>query len=163
MSAIDVESLAAHLEITQVLQRYCRSMDRIDAELGYSVWHEDGIADYGSIFRGTGRGFIDWVCAFHRTLDGQSHQLGVPLIQVHGDRAVSETSVTAALLFTKGGRQQMSAGRARYLDRWSRRNGRWAIDERRAVPDFSVTTRVDVLWGEGKRDRSDLSYTLLGL
>jgi hypothetical protein len=161
MSVIDVEGLAAQLEITQVLQRYCRSMDRIDAELGYAVWHEDGLADYGAIFRGTGRDFVDWVCAFHRTLDAQSHQIGVPLIYVRGEKAISETCVSATLLFRKDGRQQITSGRARYLDLWSRRGGRWAIDRRRSVHDFSVTRDVEAQIGEGTRGLDDPSYAVL--
>ena len=52
--------------ITDLIYRYCRSMDRADAELGYSVWHPDGTADYSAqFFQGTGYDYIDWVCAHH--------------------------------------------------------------------------------------------------
>ena len=90
----DLETLLAKSEIENVLKRYCRSMDRIDAELGYTVWHEGGLADYGPIYEGTGRGFVDWVCDYHRTLDSTSHQIANILIDVRGKRATSETYVT---------------------------------------------------------------------
>jgi SnoaL-like domain len=154
--------VAAELEISRVLKRYCRSMDRIDAPLGYTVWHEDGVADYGHLFQGTGRGFIDWVCDYHRTLDAQSHQIANTLIDVRGDRAVSESYVTVALLFTEDGQSRLTTGRGRYLDTWSCRGGRWAIDARYYVHDFSETRGVDARPGWGRRDEQDPSYALLG-
>lgn len=162
MSAIGTDELQAQWEIIQVLQRYCRAMDRIDAELGYSVWHEDGLADMGDLFRGTGRGFIDWVCDFHRTLDAQSHQISMPLIKLQGDKAYSETYVSAALLFRKDGRQRLTTGRARYVDRWSRRAGCWAIDKRIGIPDFSITQDIEASPGGGTRGPDDPSYAVLG-
>jgi hypothetical protein len=89
-------------KITAVMHRYCRAMDRIDAKLGYSVWHDDGTADYGPFFKGSGRDFIDWVCNFHRTLISQFHQVTNILIDVMGEHATSESYVTAALLFQNG-------------------------------------------------------------
>jgi hypothetical protein len=159
----DLDALLAKSAIETVLKRYCRSMDRIDAELGYGVWHEGGVADYGPIFQGTGRGFIDWVCDFHRTLDATSHQIANILIDVQGDRATSETYITVSLLGTKDGQRTLTVGRGRYLDEWSRRDGRWAIDRRRYVTDFAISEEgVTAADGWGKRDSGDLSYALLG-
>ena len=162
MSSTDLTALAAHHEIDRVLKRYCRAMDRIDAALGYSVWHDDGLADYGPIFRGTGRAFVDWVCDFHRTLEGQSHQIANTLIELRGDRAGSETYVTAALLFRAAGRHRVTTSRGRYLDEWSCRGGLWAIDRRRFVLDFAFTEDVEAREGWGTRDAGDPSYALLG-
>ncbi len=162
MSSQAIETLLAREAIQAVLHRYCRSMDRIDAELGYTVWHEDGLADYGPLFQGTGRGFIDWVCDYHRSLEAQSHQIANKMIDVEGDRAGSETYVTVALLFRENGRQKLTTGRGRYLDRWSRRNGIWAIDKRHYVHDFAFTQEVEVMMGWGSRDLTDPSYAVLG-
>lgn len=75
-------------QIRQVVYLYCRSMDRMDVELGYSVWHEDGEADYGdAIYKGSGRGFIDFVTATHANLVCQSHQVSNVIIMLDGDRA----------------------------------------------------------------------------
>jgi hypothetical protein len=162
MSKLTLETLAAQLEINQVLRRYCRSMDRIDAPLGYSVWHEDGIADYGPVFKGTGRGFIDWVCDYHRSLESTSHQIANALIEVDGDKAVSETYVTVTLLAKENGQGRLTTGRGRYLDNWSLRGGRWAIDTRCFLLDFAFTQDVQAQIGWGIRNSSDPSYGLLG-
>lgn len=162
MGRIDTATLVANLEINRVLRRYCRSMDRIDADLGHTVWHDGGTADYGPIFQGSGWGFIDWVCEYHRTLEAQSHQIANSLINVHGETATSETYVTVALLQSVEGERRLTTGRGRYLDRWSRRESRWAIDHRDYIHDFAITQVVEVMDGWGKRDTSDPSYTLLG-
>jgi SnoaL-like domain len=154
-------SAADHQAITDVMNRYCRSMDRIDARLGYSVWHEDGMADYGSVFTGTGHGFIDWVCAFHRTLLSHHHQVGNALIAIDGDRAGSESYVTVDLLRAEGDRRVLRTGRGRYLDDWSRRDGRWALERRRFVLNFVDEREVQVDMGWGSRDASDPSYPVL--
>jgi SnoaL-like protein len=51
----------------------------------------------------------------------------------------------------------------RYLDRWSCRGGRWAIDHRRWVLDFGEVGRhvLNPLSGTGARDRTDPSYAAL--
>jgi len=161
MKPIDIGTYTAELEIGRVLRRYCRSMDRIDPKLGYSVWHEDGLADYGSYFQGTGRRFIDWVCDFHRTVDATSHQIANTTIDLRGEHAASETYITAAVLFRKNGRQLLTTGRGRYLDDWSQRGGRWAIDKRRYIQDFAVTQETEAMPGWGRRDHSDPSYEML--
>ena len=42
-----LQSLADRQAITEMIYRYCRSVDRLDIPLGHSIWHEDAIADYG--------------------------------------------------------------------------------------------------------------------
>ena len=154
-------SLSPEALILQVLTRYCRSMDRIDPELGYTVWHEDGMAHYGDLFSGTGRGFIDWVCDYHRTLVSQNHQLANSLITVSGDRAVSEAYVTVRLLEGRGDSHLLRTHCGRYLDTWSRRDGRWAIDDRRYVDDFFWAEEIAAQLGSATRDESDASYAVL--
>jgi hypothetical protein len=54
MKPIDIEDYVAEKTINCVLNRYFRGRDRVDAELGYSVRHIDGLADYGSYSKGPG-------------------------------------------------------------------------------------------------------------
>jgi hypothetical protein len=162
MSPNLLEVLEAEREIRRVLHCYCRSMDRIDAELGYSVWHEDGLVDYGPIFSGTGRAFIDWVCDYHRTLDAQFHQISNILIDVQNEHAGSETYVTSTHLFRQSGRQILRTIRGRYVDSWSRRSGRWAIDKRLYLHNFDFAQDVVAEMGWGSRDRTDPSNEILG-
>jgi len=139
-------------------------MDRIDAALGYTIWHEDGEADYGeAIYRDTGRGFIDWVCEAHRRSIARSHQITILLIALDGDRAGSEAYVTAALRKKDGARVHQLTVRGRYIDRWSRRDGCWGIDKRVYVHDFEDVREIAAVSrnGWGRSDHDDPSYAVL--
>lgn len=105
---------------------------------------------------------MEWVAGGHAATAGQSHQVANILIEVSGDAAVSEAYVTAAQRRDTDGRLYQTTIRGRYLDRWSRRDGRWAIDARRYVHDFAdVRELTDAgMPASGAKDRSDPAYTL---
>src|SRR5665213_3060327 len=93
-----LRELVAKQAITEAIYRYCRGLDRMDREVALSVWHPAGTADWGeTYFQGTGAGFIDWVWEVHAGFERHSHQITNILIEVNGDRAVSESYVTVAL------------------------------------------------------------------
>ncbi len=164
-----VDELLAKQAITEVIYRYCRALDRMDRPLADTIWHPDGTADYGpTMFQGTGAGFLDWVWPAHTSMLGHSHQIANVLIEVDGDRAGSESYVTATLwgAFEADLLTQI-VSRGRYVDRWSCRDGVWAIDHRRFVEDLTVTTPVpgaappDPATASARRDATDASYDVL--
>jgi hypothetical protein len=156
--------LADRQAITDLIYRYCRAMDRIDVELGYSLWHDDAVADYGDIYRGSGRGFIDFVSAQHRRALAHSHQVTNIIIELNGDRAGSESYVISNLRVKDGEQLKQITVWGRYIDQWSRRDGRWAIEKRIAVRDFDEVRTVVAMSDSnvGRRDRGDPSYAALG-
>lgn len=155
--------LAARLAITDQLHNYARAMDRIDPALAYAVWHDDGTADYGPMFGGTGRQFVDWVCETHARMIAHAHRISNILIRIDGDRAASEAYVQATLHFRQDGTLRQATAHGRYLDRWSRRDGRWAIDHRVYVQDLDEIrdAGTPITGGWGRRDRDDPSYAIL--
>lgn len=158
-----LQQVADRQAITDLLYRYCRSVDRIDVPLGHSVFHEDAVADYGNVYQGPGRGAIDHICAQHAHLLHHTHQVTNILIALDGDRAGSEAYVTADLRIQRDGRLMHMAVWGRYVDSWSRRDGRWGIDKRIAVRDFDEIREVTPMnaFDTGRRDRSDPSYEVL--
>jgi SnoaL-like domain len=157
--------MTEHAAITDQIYRYCRAMDRMDHELGYSIWHQDGLADYGpEVFQGTGRDFVDHVCVQHSHLLHHSHQMSNVIIEIDGDRAGSESYVTATLRMKRGDVLKQMTVWSRYVDTWSKRDGRWALDKRIAIRDFDEIRDVTAMYDHevGRRDRTDLSYTVLG-
>jgi hypothetical protein len=134
----------------------------MDREMALSVWHTDGTALYHDMYEGTGHGFIDWVWEAHAAMQRHAHQLANTLIQVNGDRATSESYVTVALWTVPDGegRQQEVVSRGRYLDRWSKRDGRWAIDHREHVVDLQTIQdlRPGNVSAAATRDESDPSF-----
>ena len=92
----EIKTLLAKEAIRDQIYVYCRALDRIDNELGYSVFAEDSQVDYGPTYRGTGRGFIDNMLEQHRHMICTHHMMTNILIKVDGDKAVSETYMYAA-------------------------------------------------------------------
>lgn len=159
-----LETLAAKQAIRDALSRYCRGLDRMDREMAEDVWHADGTADYLGIYEGTGHGFVEWVWGAHAAMERHSHQITNVLIELgdDGEHATSESYVTVVLwtLPDAEGRQFELVGRGRYLDRWEKRGGRWAIAHRVHVLDLSSEhplTRADVP-EESRRDEQDPSF-----
>ena len=165
-----LDGLLAKQAIVEVIYGYCRGLDRMDRDLALSTWHEGGTADYGPMFNGTGAGFVDWVWNAHTAFTAHSHQVTNILIHVEvaDSRAVSESYVTVALRMAPDDGSLIDiVGRGRYLDRWSCRDGRWAIDHRRYVDDFqavypmAATEVTDSSASTGRRGPDDPSYEVL--
>lgn len=162
-----VEQLLAKDAIREVVYRYCRAMDRMDRSLALSCWHPGGTADYGTLYQGGGAGFIDWVWAVHgEGFTAHSHQVTNLLIALDGDEAASEAYVTVALRGrARSGPALDVVSRGRYLDRWSKRAGVWALEHRQHVTDLSSlygTSPDSADDGAGRRDTDDPSYEILG-
>ena len=164
MDPTAMETLLAKQAITEVLNRYCRAMDRMDDDLGRSVFWPDAVADYGDIFQGTGHGFIDFVHKSHEAMLAHAHRVSNILIEVDGGAATSECYVQASFaLPTPEGGQKPARANGRYLDRWSRRGGRWALAHRRYVHDWDegFVDGASLQPVTGRRDPADVSYGYL--
>ncbi len=150
--------------IRQQLANYCRAVDRHDFALGHGVFHEDATADYGAeLYQGPARGVIDFVIASHAGALNHTHQLCQSTIAFDGEKAGSETYFHSATRMMIDGKLSEVRVYGRYLDRWSRRDGRWAIDARRTLFDFDElreVVRTD-RFDQGTRDASDPSYAFL--
>ena len=83
------------------------------------------------------------------------------MIVVKGDRAASETYVEFNFLRAEGQNHILRTGHGRYLDKWSQRDGRWAIDDRHFVISFFYEREVTARLGPARRDESDASYGVL--
>jgi len=164
-----IDTLLAKSEIRDVLGRYCRSMDRFDAELLASVYHEDALDEHGLPGEdGTAAWFRANVFAVLGAWESTQHFLGNSMVVVDGERADVESYVIALHV----GRPDASGARtldtvgARYVDRFERRDGAWRIahrivvaDWREARPFHHVVSRRET----GRRDRDDAVYRAPGL
>lgn len=151
------------LAIMDKIYRYCRSVDRLDIAVGHACFHVDSTADFGDSYRGSGRGWIDYICERHRDFLHHSHQVTNMVIEIDGDRAGSESYVYATLRRAEGDKVIQTEFWARYVDMWSKRAGDWAIDARECVIDFASTGEVTPLPtnGRARRDAADPSYAVL--
>lgn len=164
MSEANLSALADKEAIREALYAYCRSVDRLDAALGHGVFHEESYADYGAdVYQGPGRGCIDKIIADHEHLTSHSHQIANVLIALDGTRAGSEAYVTGTMRMLRDGREFQIMVRARYLDAWEKREGRWAITRRELAYDHDEVREVVSSRGPANaaRDSSDPSYRCL--
>lgn len=164
MDSALLRRVADRQEISQQIYLYCRSMDRIDHEIGYALWHDGGTADYGTeIFQGTGRGYIDQCLVQHSNAISHTHQVTNIVIELHSDRAASESYFYSVLRLKLSGEHKQITTWGRYIDTWSRRNEGWRIDERVTIrdldeiSDYTAFTSCQI----GSRDKTDPSYAVL--
>ncbi|MHB8695376.1 MAG: nuclear transport factor 2 family protein [Solirubrobacteraceae bacterium] len=159
-------------EIEAVLVRFCRGVDRLDEELIASCFHEDSLDDHG-MYRGTGRGFAEYVMRSASSMLATVHTIGNTTIEFSGGGTLarSEAYVHVVMRMPTGGGDREAAAdhtiHARYLDRFERRGGGpWLIAERLVAYDL---TRIDPVGREwtlgdgytrGRRDRDDPSFRL---
>jgi hypothetical protein len=145
-----LEEVAAHLEIQQVLYRYCRGVDRGDAALIAGVYHPDATDDHGS-WVGPGRAFGEYLVPVmdQAAFVGQ-HHITNALIEVEGQAARVESYFVA---FHPGTGQADSPRHimvcGRYVDRFERRDGAWKIADRRVVIDVSRVLSDGADWVGG--------------
>ena len=90
----DLDTLLAHHEITQVIYRYARGIDRLDFDLVRSCYHPDAYDDHGTM-KGDVDTFIEGCRRFLPRFEATQHFMGNLLIEVDGDRARAETYAVA--------------------------------------------------------------------
>jgi hypothetical protein len=171
MHAEQLDALLSKQAITELIYKYPRALDRLDRDLLLSLAHPDASMKFGKNTFPTWTAYVDWLIKAHTPMVGNNHRITNILIEVHGDKAVSESTGTATLLVKQDGRDDQYEERwmhSRYLDKWSRRDGKWALDARQTVIDYrriSYVSAEDVKnrYEVGARTgRSDPSYTLFG-
>lgn len=172
------EELAAKQAITEVIHRYCRAMDRMDAELALSCWHEGGTDDHSPLYAGTAEGFVEWVWGVHAGMEVIRHVVTNALIELDGDEAGAESYWTVTLRMEKDGELYDVIGGGRYVDNFECIDGRWAIRHRQSLHDWDRVEKVGATMATGDgmlvpnnpevrpkisaRDRSDYSYSVIG-
>jgi hypothetical protein len=165
--------------IQDCVLRYCRGVDRFDRELILSAFHPDALDEHGK-FVGHPDEFIDWALDQHEKAHlSHQHYVLNHSCELDGDTAHAETYFMFVSMNRAG--KPLTMGGGRYVDRFERRNGQWAIaaraclrdwsmmDERPDMNDLSSFTSTRGLLSEAMRafmngglasarDRSDPSY-----
>lgn len=148
-------------EIREACLRYTRGVDRHDDDLACAAYHPGAIDDHGH-FIGPSDAFIPNVGEVHAShWTVHQHYITNQTIDLDGDVAHVETYYLAALK-RKDGTVDLAGGR--YVDRFERRDGRWAIADRACLVEWTgeaanpaVAMDRD-LFLRGAWGRSDISY-----
>nr|WP_170949073.1 nuclear transport factor 2 family protein [Rhodococcus sp. 06-621-2] len=164
------DDLRSREEIRDVMHRYCRAVDRLDAELLKSCYHDDA-NDTHWFANGPAHPFSDWVVAevlphAHTTV----HSLTNPIIELRGERAFVESHVHVLHEMAIPGADPDTPHmhqlvECRYLDIFERRDRQWKIHYRHVVVDNCVEFMVPVYptgrrpaAALGRRNKDDAVY-----
>ena len=156
--------LVAEAEIGRVTARYCRAIDRMDEALLRSCYHPGATDEHGSFSGGVDE-YVTWVWDLLATYRSTMHLIGNQLVELDGPTTARVE--TYGLAFHAGEvddvRLNLTTG-FRFVDRFDRVSGVWAISRRVAVTEWSRTNDPSTWWEPppslrvGRRDREDPSY-----
>ncbi|MDD3029530.1 MAG: nuclear transport factor 2 family protein [Alphaproteobacteria bacterium] len=162
-------------EITEVLAKFARGLDRLDENLLRSVLHHDATLDLGpGVFQGTSGDYVHWALAIFQSIRSSHHLVSNVRVDLDGDTALVESYFHTHIRVEKPiGREDVFLG-GRYLDRFERRPsgtaGVWKIVHRKQIFDWARTEAAsdifyhqnpDALWST--RTKVDASYHMAQL
>jgi ketosteroid isomerase-like protein len=160
----DLRRLLDKDAIADVLARYCRGVDRCDADLITSAFHADAVDDH-SYIRLTGSEVGAYLVERMLSMFKASlHTLLQSLIEVDGDNAHGETYYVAWLIREEAGKEVVDQASGRYVDRFERRGGEWRIAYRIVLPEVAIrlqggsTDLLKFVADRPQRHRNDVSY-----
>ena len=164
-----LDAIIARQEIADLTMAYCRGVDRADAPLLASIFHDDSTVVSGP-YNGDGKAFAAEICRLvEETYEQTFHSIANQWFEVDGDGAIGESYVIA-IATSRGTERTDTLTGGRYIDRFERREGAWKIAERSFVLDWAraepSTRRVDggmydSLELQGRRGREDPVYAFM--
>jgi hypothetical protein len=154
----EVRRLRDRSEILDCIMRQSRGVDRHDAELMNSSYHEDGLAAFGSA-RIPAAEFGEWSKTAHAgRFRLHMHNITTHTCEIEGDVAYCESYCIAVFLSPDQRRTSLVA--SRYLDQLERRDGEWKIVSRRAVTDIAAEGDASFLGAyRGRPVEEDVFWT----
>ena len=161
LDLLALQSLLDKEAIRDAALRYTRGVDRHDDALLVSAYHPDATDDHGA-FIGSVEAFVEYVNRVH-TQNWVCHQHYVTnqVIDLDGDQAHCE-SYFMAVLKRPDATCDLVGGR--YLDRFERRSGHWAVADRICMVEWNCDAKPGAgaldpaMFVQGRWDRADPSY-----
>lgn len=167
-----VDELIARQQITDLVGRYMRGLDRLDAALLRATFHDDAQTDYG-FYKGGPDGFVAMAMGALRDHLANHHMIGQVAIELDGDVAdvaYGEVYFQAFHRLLRAGEPRDLFIAGRYVDRYERRAGEWKLAYRSEVNDWSrddpasdTYFTAQPLGLRGARAPDDASYHVRGI
>jgi hypothetical protein len=140
-------------EITELLTRYLRSVDRGDVATLRSCYLPGATEDHGGLFTGPAQDYIDGITGgLTHPRARTSHNMTNLLIEVDGDTATAESYCITFARIKADGEYYHSFTGARMIDRLERRNGdpsTWGIAHRQLLWDWNHEAPAAEHWMQG--------------
>ena len=150
----DRESAVAALldkqEISEVLTRYLRSVDRGDVETLRACYLPGATEDHGGLYEGPADAYVDSIARdLTHPRARTSHNMTNLLIELDGDSATAESYCITFARIKAGGSYYHSFTGARMIDRLERRDGAWGIAHRQLIWDWNHDAPAAEHWMQG--------------
>ena len=143
-----LEELLIKQEISDVMMRYCRGVNRLQMDLVRACFHPDAWEDHGA-YRGPANVFLNGLEAGLRSFDRTFHFVGNQLVEIEGNRAAHEAyfiSLNRLKAGADGVQKDVMFG-GRYVGVLeSRDGGPWLIAERTVIQDWHRIEPVTEQW-----------------
>ena len=133
---MSIEEISARLEIEQLVARYMRGLDRLDAALLRSTFHDDATTDYG-FFQGGPDEFVAMAMGALADHSDNHHMIGQVILDIQGQRATGEVYFQAFHRVHSNGEARDLFIAGRYVDVYECRDNVWKILSRAEVNDWS--------------------------
>jgi hypothetical protein len=154
---MNIDDVAMHLSIGQVLARYCHAVDHGDLDLALSVYWPDAVDHHGGHWDGNGQDYMrDMIRRFAEMTDahpgrtGCMHHITTTLITRTGRHDARVQAYFSAYVPHGGdGEDRLALILGRYLDHFQQRDGEWRILDRTVVNDFTRDNVGDGIYAIG--------------
>lgn len=170
----DIEALAKQVDvlsskeaIRECVHRIDRGIDRIDPDILRTAFHSDAQVQWLSPEPVPVNEWLQNAGKIREMTRQAQHLIGNILIELNGETANVESYELARHLTRMGDEWKDLIYSARYLDKFSRRDGAWKIDFRIKIMDWMrILEGSDAAYDnapiKGSRDKGDLSYKMFG-
>lgn len=158
-----LEQLCHQQQITDVLHRYCRGIDRLDQALVRSCYHHDATDEHGS-FSGGVEDYLQWCWKLLQRYDRTMHYLTNILVEFEGDYAQAESYGVAMHEGDPNHQSRNLTVGFRFIDIFERRDGHWKIIKRVATTEWTQINTAESRFAiapelrRGTRDKRDALY-----
>lgn len=115
-----VQEVVDKFEIIDKIYCYCCLVDWFDVFVGYLVFYEDSVVDFGVSYFGMGCGWIDYICEECKKFFYYLYQVINVIIEFDGDMVGSEVYVYVMLQWQDGDKVFQYEFWVCYVDKWFR-------------------------------------------
>ncbi|MEO5760894.1 MAG: nuclear transport factor 2 family protein [Vicinamibacteria bacterium] len=139
-------------QIEDVLTRYSRAVDRAELGLLKSCYHEGATEDHAGVFKGTAAEYIENLAPILPRAGVMNHMVMNVLVEFNEtdpNAAKVEAYILAFSRMKKDGEKFDTLTLARSVDRFEKRDGRWAIAVRRLCFEWNHEMPMLESWGRG--------------
>ena len=145
----ELRALLDKQAIGEILIRYCRGADRGDADLIAAAYHDDAIEDHGGTFCGPASDYVAMLRKVLPKAPRMTHAITNMIIELDGETAITECYMKTFSRRETDDASFDSLTMARAIDRFERRDGRWAIAHRRIAWEWNHEMPLLESWGRG--------------